>query len=104
MTIVGLSANGLTRMTTSEHNQEIGARLDFDSRAANFSRAMAHLDNAATRELDRGQPRPRLRELVGIRASQFNGCAYCIDMHQRRSRERRDRTAALRLERLQGDA
>ncbi len=24
---------------------------------------------------------PRLRELVRIRASQLNGCAYCIDMH-----------------------
>jgi len=23
----------------------------------------------------------RLRELVKIRASQLNGCAYCIDMH-----------------------
>jgi AhpD family alkylhydroperoxidase len=102
MSIVGLSANGLTRMTTSQHNQEIGARLDFDSRAANFSRAMAHLDNAATRELDRVNLDPRLRELVRIRASQI--CAYCIEMHQRRSRERRDRTAPLRLERLQGDA
>lgn len=24
---------------------------------------------------------PKLRELVKIRASQINGCAYCIDMH-----------------------
>lgn len=24
---------------------------------------------------------PRLRELIRIRASQLNGCAYCIDMH-----------------------
>jgi AhpD family alkylhydroperoxidase len=24
---------------------------------------------------------PQLRELVKIRASQLNGCAYCIDMH-----------------------
>lgn len=24
---------------------------------------------------------PRLRELIKIRASQINGCAYCIDMH-----------------------
>jgi AhpD family alkylhydroperoxidase len=26
---------------------------------------------------------PRLHELVKIRASQINGCAYCIDMHTR---------------------
>jgi AhpD family alkylhydroperoxidase len=42
---------------------------------------MAHLDRAATRELDRVELDPRLRELVRIRASQLNGCAYCIDMH-----------------------
>ena len=24
---------------------------------------------------------PRLRELVKVRASQINGCAYCVDMH-----------------------
>lgn len=24
---------------------------------------------------------PKLRELIKIRASQINGCAYCIDMH-----------------------
>ena len=30
---------------------------------------------------------PRLRELVKIRASQLNGCAYCLDMHTRDARE-----------------
>ncbi|HEY1458301.1 MAG TPA: carboxymuconolactone decarboxylase family protein [Solirubrobacteraceae bacterium] len=29
---------------------------------------------------------PPLRELVKIRASQINGCAYCIDMHTRAAR------------------
>src|SRR5262249_57966707 len=29
---------------------------------------------------------PRLRELVRIRASQLNGCAYCIDMHTKDAR------------------
>src|SRR5580704_15238626 len=29
---------------------------------------------------------PSLRELVKIRASQINGCAYCIDMHTRDAR------------------
>jgi AhpD family alkylhydroperoxidase len=28
-----------------------------------------------------------LRELVKIRASQLNGCAYCIDMHTRAARK-----------------
>ncbi len=29
---------------------------------------------------------PSLRELVKIRASQLNGCAYCIDMHTKDAR------------------
>lgn len=30
---------------------------------------------------------PRLYELVKIRASQLNGCAYCLDMHNRDARK-----------------
>jgi AhpD family alkylhydroperoxidase len=30
---------------------------------------------------------PALRELVKIRASQLNGCAYCIDIHTRAARK-----------------
>ena len=30
---------------------------------------------------------PRLRELVNLRASMLNGCAYCIDMHTRIARK-----------------
>jgi AhpD family alkylhydroperoxidase len=29
---------------------------------------------------------PTLRELVDVRASQINGCAFCIDMHWARAR------------------
>jgi AhpD family alkylhydroperoxidase len=29
---------------------------------------------------------PRLRELVRLRASQLNGCAYCVDMHTKDAR------------------
>ncbi len=66
---------------TSTRKPEIPVRLDFDSHASIFSQAMSHLDDAATKELDRVNFDPRLRELVRIRASQLNGCAYCIDMH-----------------------
>ena len=31
---------------------------------------------------------PSLRELVKLRASQINGCAYCIDMHTKDARAR----------------
>ncbi|HEV7653472.1 MAG TPA: carboxymuconolactone decarboxylase family protein [Mycobacteriales bacterium] len=65
---------------------EIPVRLDLDSAAPAFSRAMSHLDNAATKELDRVGIEPGLRELVRVRASQLNGCAYCIDMHSKDAR------------------
>jgi AhpD family alkylhydroperoxidase len=70
-----------TTATTAEDSAAVAVRLDFDTHAADFARALAHLDRAATRELDKVAFDPRLRELVRIRASQLNGCAYCIDMH-----------------------
>src|SRR2546423_5876613 len=47
---------------------------------------MSHLDKAAIKELDRVDFDPKLRELIRIRASQLNGCAYCIDVHTRDAR------------------
>ena len=73
-------------MTTTNTNAEISVRLDFDSVAATFSAAMNRLDGAAKKELDRVEFDPRLRELVRVRASQLNGCAYCIDMHTKDAR------------------
>ena len=72
-------------MTTAQ-TESVQARLDFDALAAGFYRAMIHLDQAATKELDRVEFDVRLRELVRIRASQLNGCAYCIDMHTKDAR------------------
>lgn len=34
-----------------------------------------------------GELEPALLELVKIRASQINGCAYCLDMHNRDARK-----------------
>jgi AhpD family alkylhydroperoxidase len=65
---------------TTPHT-EIPVRLDFDGHAPAFSAAMSRLDGAATKELDRVGFDARLRELVRLRASQLNGCAYCVDMH-----------------------
>ena len=64
----------------------IPVRLDLDRYATGFGRAMAHLDKAATKELDAANIDPLLRELVRVRASQINGCAYCVDMHTRDAR------------------
>jgi AhpD family alkylhydroperoxidase len=73
-------------MTTTQDTTQIAVRLDFDAHAPAFAKAMSHLDNAATKELDRVDFDHRLRELVRIRASQLNGCAYCIDMHTKDAR------------------
>src|SRR6516162_6710409 len=72
--------------TDTTTRPQIPVRLDFDTHAAGFARAMAHLDRAATKELDRVDFDPRLRELVRVRASQLNGCAYCIDLHTKDAR------------------
>ena len=66
--------------------------------AAAFSKAMTHLDNAATRQLDDVGFDPGLRDLLRLRASQINGCAYCVDMHSRDARaagETEQRVAAV---------
>jgi AhpD family alkylhydroperoxidase len=54
-------------------------RFDTRRAAAEAHRALAALD--AVIELD-----PRLRELVKIRASILNGCAYCIQLHTQDAR------------------
>ncbi|SEU10821.1 carboxymuconolactone decarboxylase family protein [Paenibacillus sp. NFR01] len=54
-------------------------KLRIDHRKANPAayQALAKLEDAATKMgLD-----PVLFELVKIRASQINGCAFCVDMH-----------------------
>jgi AhpD family alkylhydroperoxidase len=66
---------------TTPQTTEIPVRLDFDGRAPSFSAALNRLDGAATKELDRVGFDARLRELVRLRASQLNGCAYCVNMH-----------------------
>ena len=73
-------------MTSTSETAQIPVRLDFDALVPGFARAMAHLDQAATRELDKAEIDPRLRELIRVRASQLNGCAYCIDMHTKDAR------------------
>src|SRR6202049_3228022 len=73
-------------MTTTQTYEPIPVRLSFESTAAALLKAMGQLDDAATKELDRVDFDARLRELARIRASQLNGCAYCIDMHTKDAR------------------
>jgi len=73
-------------MDTTETPTQIPVRLDFEQHAPDYSGAMSHLDRVATKALDKVDFDHRLRELVRIRASQLNGCAYCIDMHTKDAR------------------
>src|SRR5690348_9825627 len=66
---------------------EIPVRLDFEKHAHGVYQAIAHLDRATTKQLDAAGIDPKLRELIRIRASQLNGCAYCIDMHTKDARK-----------------
>jgi AhpD family alkylhydroperoxidase len=73
-------------MTTHLATDANTVRLEFDEHAPDFSLAMAHLDKVATKELDRAGIDPLLRELIRVRASQLNGCAFCVDMHTKDAR------------------
>jgi AhpD family alkylhydroperoxidase len=55
-------------------------RMNIDRGIAAVSRAMAALEREIKVE-------SVLAELVKVRASILNGCAYCIDMHSKRARK-----------------
>jgi AhpD family alkylhydroperoxidase len=57
-------------------------RLPVDKLAPHINRALNALD-AASRKVSL---EPALLELVRARASQLNGCAYCVDMHTKDAR------------------
>lgn len=61
-------------------------RIDIDKHASDFTAAMSRLDRAMTKVADAAGLEPSLRELVRTRASQINGCAYCVDMHTKDAR------------------
>ena len=52
-------------------------RIDISEIERNTYKAMINMESY----VKNSQIPPLLRELIKIRASQINGCAYCIDMH-----------------------
>ncbi|MEU2583206.1 carboxymuconolactone decarboxylase family protein [Streptomyces avermitilis] len=69
-------ATTATTTTAAEYAPEHSPRLNWAKHAPEVYKAMIRLDAAAQQGLD-----PKLRELVKIRASQLNHCAFCLDMH-----------------------
>ncbi len=53
-------------------------RIDFSQQTPDLVRKLQELSLATGKS---GQLEPRLAFLVDIRASQMNGCAFCLDMH-----------------------
>ncbi|WP_406717956.1 carboxymuconolactone decarboxylase family protein [Streptomyces althioticus] len=63
---------------TVPYAAEESARMEWAKHAPEVYKAMVRLDVAARKGLD-----PKLAELVKIRASQLNHCAFCLDMHSK---------------------
>jgi alkylhydroperoxidase AhpD family core domain len=59
------------------HEEENAMRLDYGKTLPEATRAMIGLESI----VESSTLEPKLRELVKLRASQINGCAYCVDMH-----------------------
>ena len=68
----------MTPVTTFEQ-----PRMDIHGAAPHLYRALIALG----REVELS---PRLRELVNLRVSILNGCAYCIDMHTKNARRAKE--------------
>ena len=64
--------------TSADRRHEHGSRLDWEKLAPSAYQAMVRLDVASSRGVD-----PTILNLVKIRASQINHCAYCLDMHSK---------------------
>jgi AhpD family alkylhydroperoxidase len=58
-------------------------RINMNRTSPEVYEAMVMLNNAAAKDLD-----PDLAELIKVRASQMNHCAFCIDMHTTDARKR----------------
>jgi AhpD family alkylhydroperoxidase len=61
-----------------DHLAEHAPRLDWIALVPDVYKAMIRLDTAAKAGLD-----GRLVDLVKVRASQLNHCAFCLDMHSK---------------------
>jgi AhpD family alkylhydroperoxidase len=68
-------------MTTAQTHTPLPARFKLQSVAPDMSAAMAALERSSKAGISSS-----LRELVKTRASQINGCAFCLDMHTKDAR------------------
>src|SRR6185312_10487440 len=84
--LAGRFGPNVAAMTATIDTVSVPVRLDVDAHIPAFAKAMSHLDRTSVKELDRVEFDAGLRELVRVRASQLNGCAYCVDTHTKDAR------------------
>ncbi|MFF1691380.1 carboxymuconolactone decarboxylase family protein [Streptomyces sp. NPDC058254] len=76
-----MTTNTNTAANTTAHTYSAG-RIDFAKAAPKVFRALIGFDAAAREGLD-----PALVELIQIRSSHLNHCAYCLHMHTNDARK-----------------
>lgn len=67
-------------------NSESISRVALKKVTPDVSAAMGSLHGAAVSAAEDAKVEPELLELIRIRASQINGCAFCLDMHTKDAR------------------
>ncbi|MER5344204.1 carboxymuconolactone decarboxylase family protein [Streptomyces mirabilis] len=67
-------------------NSEALSRVALKKITPEVSGAMGALHGAAVSAAQEAKVEPELLELIRIRASQLNGCAFCLDMHTKDAR------------------
>ncbi|MEU0176770.1 carboxymuconolactone decarboxylase family protein [Streptomyces massasporeus] len=72
----------MTTSTSTDSTQVTATRLDFGRSAPKAFRALIAFDAAAREGID-----PALVELIQIRSSHLNHCAYCLHMHTNDARK-----------------
>ena len=79
---VGFCGPSVEDMTETLESRRAAARLQIYKTSPELLDAMLTLSNVASKDID-----VELGELIKIRASQINHCAFCLDMHMRDARE-----------------
>lgn len=79
MTIVSVRKGGRCGRVLHNKRDSRGPRIEFGNVAPDGIKTMSAFENY----VQRSGLEPALLDLVKIRASQINGCAYCIDVHSK---------------------
>jgi AhpD family alkylhydroperoxidase len=78
----GVTRRVLVRLTKEKGESIMKARIDLMRVNPGVIQSMLGLE----RQVRQGQLDEKLLDLVRMRASQINGCAYCLDMHSKDAR------------------